>query len=126
MQIVRVIVAGMLRLTIALALAAPLLAAGDAAWSSGGAQAQGAIKDIQVTGNRRVEPETVRSYLQFSPGDAYSPGKADASIKALFGTGLFSDVKIDRQGSSLVVAVVENPVINQVAFEGNEIGRAHV
>ena len=119
MHIVRVIVAGMLRLIMALAITAPLLAVGDAAWISGGAHAQGVVKDIQVAGNRRVEPETVRSYLQFSPGDVYNPGKVDASIKALFGTGLFSDVKIDRQGASVVVTVVENPVINQVAFEGN-------
>ena len=119
MHIVRVIVAGMLRLVLALALAAPLVAIGDAAWVSGDAHAQGVVKDIQVAGNRRVEPETVRSYLQFSAGDAYNPAKVDESIKALFGTGLFSDVKIDRQGSSVVVTVVENPVINQVAFEGN-------
>ncbi len=77
------------------------------------------IREIQVTGNRRVEPETVRSYLRFSVGDAYSPGRADESIKQLFQTGLFSDVKIDRQGGTVVVSVVENPVINQVAFEGN-------
>ena len=119
MHIVRVIVAGMLRLMLALALAAPLVAIGDAAWVSGDAHAQGVVKDIQVAGNRRVEPETVRSYLQFSAGDAYNPAKVDESIKALFGTGLFSDVKIDRQGASVVVTVIENPVINQVAFEGN-------
>ena len=87
---------------------------------SGAAYAQdGRIREIQVTGNRRVEPETVRSYLQFSVGDAFSAGKADASIRALFATGLFSDVRIDRQGAAVVVAVVENPIINQVAFEGN-------
>ena len=79
----------------------------------------GRIREIQVVGNRRVEPETVRSYLRFSVGDAYEAGKADQSLRALFQTGLFADVKIDRQGSVLVVTVVENPVINQVAFEGN-------
>ena len=84
------------------------------------AQAQGAsIRAINVTGNRRVEPETVRSYLQFSVGDAYDAAKVDGSIKALFATGLFSDVRIDRSGADVIVTVVENPVINQVAFEGN-------
>lgn len=77
------------------------------------------VRDIQVSGNRRVEPETVRSYLKFSVGDSFDSSKADASIRALFGTGLFSDVRIDRQGSTVVVTVVENPVINRVAFEGN-------
>jgi outer membrane protein insertion porin family len=84
------------------------------------AQAQDArIRDIRVVGNRRVEPETVRSYLRLSVGDAYDAGKVDQSLRALFQTGLFADVKIDREGSSLVVTVVENPVINQIAFEGN-------
>ena len=86
---------------------------------AGEAHAQGAVRDIRVVGNRRVEPETVRSYLQFSVGDAYDAGKVDRSLKALFATGLFADVRIDRDGAGVVVTVVENPVINQVAFEGN-------
>ena len=87
---------------------------------SGPAHAQGAtVRAINVTGNRRVEPETVRSYLQFSVGDAYDAAKVDGSIKALFATGLFSDVRIDRSGADIIVTVVENPVINQIAFEGN-------
>jgi outer membrane protein insertion porin family len=84
------------------------------------AEAQsGAIKSIRVEGNRRVEPETVRTYLRFNVGDPYDPAKVDQSIKALFSTGLFSDVAIDREGAGVVVRLVENPVVNQVAFEGN-------
>ena len=77
------------------------------------------IRDIRVTGNRRVEPETVRSYLRFNVGDAYDPAKVDQSIKALFATSLFSDVRIDREGNGVLITVVENPIVNQVAFEGN-------
>lgn len=116
---IQIIWAGMLRLSLAVAAVVPVVAVGDAAWVSGAAVAQGVIRDIQVTGNRRVEPETVRSYLQFNTGEAYNPGKVDASLKALFATGLFADVSIEPQGSVVVVAVRENPVINQVAFEGN-------
>ncbi len=116
---ISIIVASMLRLMLALAVVSPVVALTDAAIVSGGAHAQGAIKVIEVAGNRRVEAETVRSYLQFNRGDAYSASKVDASIKALFATGLFADVKIDPQGSTVVVTVRENPVINQVAFEGN-------
>ncbi|HEX7074950.1 MAG TPA: outer membrane protein assembly factor BamA, partial [Hyphomicrobiaceae bacterium] len=83
-------------------------------------QAQGVIvREIKVTGNRRVEPETVRSYLHFTVGDPYDAGKADSSLRALFATGLFADVEIERQNSTVIVHVVENPVVNQVAFEGN-------
>ena len=84
------------------------------------AQAQGAVvRAIDVRGNRRVEPETVRSYLQFSVGDSYNSYKVDQSLKALFATGLFMDVSIDRSGSKVIISVVENPIVNRVAFEGN-------
>ena len=83
------------------------------------AAAQGAIQSIVVEGNRRVEPETVRSYLTFSSGDAYDPAEVNQSLKTLFATGLFQDVRIRRQGGTIIVIVVENPIVNQVAFEGN-------
>jgi len=83
--------------------------------------AEGAvIRDIRVVGNKRIEPETVRTYLTFTPGQRYDPYKADESFKALFGTGLFQDVRIKLEGSVVVVTVVENPIINRVAFEGNK------
>ena len=77
------------------------------------------IREIRVEGNRRVEPETVRSYLAISVGNTYDSAKVDQSLKALFATGLFRDVRIDRSGATLVVTVVENPIVNRVAFEGN-------
>jgi outer membrane protein insertion porin family len=98
---------------------APLTGAVSILFTTSPALAQGAVREIRVEGNRRVEPETVRSYLQFSVGDAYDPGKVDASLQALFATGLFQDVNIDRDGAAVVITVVENPVINTVAFEGN-------
>ena len=79
----------------------------------------GVVRSIVVQGNRRVEKETVRSYLTFSVGDQYSAFKGDQSLQALFGTGLFGDVAITKSGGTVLVVVVENPVINQVAFEGN-------
>ena len=81
--------------------------------------AQGVIQDIRVEGNKRVEPETVRSYLTFSTGDAYDPAKVDESLKALFATGLFQDVRIRREGSTIVIVLLENPIVSRVAFEGN-------
>jgi outer membrane protein insertion porin family len=102
-----------------LAALVPLTGAVSILFTTSPAFAQGAVRDIRVEGNRRVEPETVRSYLQFSVGDAYDAGKVDASLQALFATGLFQDVSIDRDGAAVVIRVVENPVINTVAFEGN-------
>ena len=77
------------------------------------------IAQIRLEGNQRVEEETVLSYLQFSRGDEFDPEKIDESIKVLFQTGLFSDVQMFQRGSTLVVKLEENPLINQVNFEGN-------
>jgi hypothetical protein len=82
------------------------------------AQAQ-VISRIVVEGNQRIEPDTVISYMQIGPGDYYDPERIDESVKALFQTGLFSDVKIFLRGTQIVVVVDENPLINQVNFEGN-------
>lgn len=77
------------------------------------------VASVDVQGNQRIEPETVRSYMVIQPGMPYSPELVDLSIKKLFDTGLFADIKMTLEGSRLVVSVVENPVINRVAFEGN-------
>ena len=108
------------RLAATLVLGAPAVVGFAASWTAAPAVAQSSvIRDISVTGNRRVEPETVRSYLKFAVGDAYDAGKVDQSIRALFATGLFADVSINRTPNGVVVTIRENPVVNQVAFEGN-------
>jgi outer membrane protein insertion porin family len=82
------------------------------------AQAQ-TIGRIIVEGNQRIEAETVLSYMQIGAGDQFDSEKIDESLKTLFQTGLFSDVRIFRRGNNLVVVVEENPMINRVNFEGN-------
>ncbi|MBO6784256.1 MAG: outer membrane protein assembly factor BamA [Alphaproteobacteria bacterium] len=77
------------------------------------------IDEIRVVGTQRIDPVTVNSYMQLKPGDPYNPAKVDESLKTLFNTGLFADVTLRREGNSLVVQVVENPIINRIAFEGN-------
>ncbi|MBF0372668.1 MAG: outer membrane protein assembly factor BamA [Alphaproteobacteria bacterium] len=84
------------------------------------AQEGGTVGRIVVEGIQRIEPETVRSYMAIREGDAYDPSKLDQSLKALFATGLFADVTLRREGADLIVRVVENPIINRIAFEGNK------
>ncbi len=86
---------------------------------AGPVQAADAIAAIEISGNRTVEPDTIRSHLRLAVGGAYDPAKADQSIKALFATGIFSDVRIERRGATVVVTVVENPVVARVSIEGN-------
>ena len=79
----------------------------------------GVLREIVVSGNQRIEPETVRSYMSLTEGDTFDSAKVDKSLKSLFATGLFADVTIHQEGDSLLVKVVENPIINRIAFEGN-------
>src|SRR5690242_9604709 len=79
----------------------------------------GTIANVRIEGIQRIEPETVRSYLLLKPGDSWDAERVDRSLKALFATGLFADVKLVREGNDLVVKAVENPIINRIAFEGN-------
>lgn len=84
------------------------------------AQQGAAITEIRVVGTKRIDPSTVNSYLQIQPGDNYDAARIDASLKSLFNTGLFADVTLRREGSTLIIQVVENPIINRIAFEGNQ------
>ena len=81
--------------------------------------ASGVITQIVVEGNQRIEADTIRSYMGFDAGTAYDAAKADAALKRLFATGLFADVTMRFENGPLIVVVVENPIINRVAFEGN-------
>ena len=74
---------------------------------------------IDVQGNRRVEAATIRSYFRPGPGGRLGAYEIDEAYKTLFGTGLFQEVNIRQAGGRIIVTVVENPVINRIAFEGN-------
>lgn len=99
-------------------VAVALLALALVLQAAGPARAQ-TITEVVVEGTQRIDPATVRSYLLIRPGDEVDADKLDRSMKALFATGLFADVAIDRQGSRLVAKVVENPIVNRIQFEGN-------
>lgn len=87
--------------------------------SSAPVRSGGTIAAIKVEGNQRIETGTVLSYMLVQPGDPFDPDRLDRSLKTLYATGLFQDVRLDRDGDTLVVHVVENPLVNRVAFEGN-------
>jgi len=78
------------------------------------------IRAIRIEGTQRIEPQTVRSYMQLDAGDPFSADLIDRALKNLFATGLFADVAFRREGDTLIVQVVENPIINRLAFEGND------
>jgi outer membrane protein insertion porin family len=102
-----------------LALVGDVLSQAQAQESTTSADQSGVIQDIRVEGNQRIEAATVRSYMTVAPGEPFDPVALDQSLKNLFATGLFDDVSIRREGDDVVVSLVENPIINRIAFEGN-------
>ena len=77
------------------------------------------VRGIDVVGNQRIEADTIRSYMLLQPGDAFDADRLDRSLRTLFATGLFRDVRVARQGDRIRVTVAENPIVNRIAFEGN-------
>ena len=75
---------------------------------------------ISVAGNRHTDAAMIRSYFHAAPGRPLDAAALDAALKSLYASGLFADVKMTRDGGRVLVAVVENPTIQQIAFEGNK------
>ena len=83
------------------------------------AQAQNTIREIRINGAQRVEPATVLTYLGVRVGQEASSETLNQALKNLYGTGLFADVAMKQDRGVLFVDVIENPIVNQIAFEGN-------
>lgn len=77
------------------------------------------VNNIVVRGNSRVDAATVRGNITIQPGENFDSSDIDDSVRRLFQTGLFSDIRIAQQGNTLVVEVSENQIVNQVVFNGN-------
>jgi outer membrane protein insertion porin family len=77
------------------------------------------IQRVDVRGAQRAGQEAVRSNITIRPGVSFSNADIDESVKRLYATGYFSDVKISVSGSTLVVTVNESQLVNQVVFNGN-------
>ena len=78
------------------------------------------VQDIRVEGLQRVEPGTVFASMPLRVGDDYNDDKGAAAIRALFGLGLFKDVRLEAVGGVLVVVVEERPTIADVDFVGSK------
>lgn len=78
------------------------------------------LRAIDVEGNRRVETPTIMSYIDVKVGENVTEARVEEILKNLFATGLFADVVVELHGATLVIKVVENKIINRIAYEGNE------
>ncbi len=99
---------------------APDVQPGQIAPAQAAANETGVVNRILVEGNQRIDQTTVLSYLPIQPGDTIDPVILDVAIRTLTRTQLFADVQIGLEADGdLIVNIVENPIINQVVFEGN-------
>ena len=78
------------------------------------------VDDIQVQGLNRISPGTVFNYLTVTVGDTVDDQKSRDAVRALFKTGFFRDVRLERSGDILVVIVEERESIADITFEGNK------
>ena len=78
------------------------------------------VSDIRIDGLQRISAGTVFTYLPIERGDTIDQGRAGEAIRALYKTGFFEDIRLDRQGDILVVTLVERPAINKLTFTGNK------
>ncbi|MEM7506010.1 MAG: outer membrane protein assembly factor BamA [Pseudomonadota bacterium] len=87
---------------------------------SGNAAAQQAREQsVIVRGNQRIEVETILSFMQLQQNQTVTAEDLNIAVRRLFDTGLFRDVEIIPGENALIVQVVENPSVNEIAFEGN-------
>ncbi|MFK7866425.1 MAG: outer membrane protein assembly factor BamA [Alphaproteobacteria bacterium] len=78
------------------------------------------LRRVVIEGAQRIEPASVNSHLGLVAGDVINDLVINEALKRLFATGLFMDVTIEQRGDILVVKIQENPIINRIAFEGND------
>ena len=78
------------------------------------------VSDIRIDGLQRIGAGTVFTYLPVERGDTIDQTRAAEALRALYKTGFFEDVKLDHQGSILVITVVERPAINKLTLAGNK------
>ena len=77
------------------------------------------IEEIEITGNQRIDVETVISYADISINDEYSDDIGNEILKSLFKTELFSNIEIKYSNNKLIISIIENPTINLIKFKGN-------
>ncbi len=79
------------------------------------------ISDIRVEGIQRTEPGIVFSHLPFRVGDDYTPEKGTRAIRMLYRSGLFKDVNLTQDGSTVVVSLVERPAVATITTHGIKV-----
>ncbi|MCB1857099.1 MAG: outer membrane protein assembly factor BamA [Gammaproteobacteria bacterium] len=78
------------------------------------------VRDIKVEGLQRISAGTVFTYLPVRIGQTIGPEETPEIIRALYKTGFFQDIRLDREDDVLVVFVSERPAIAKIDISGNK------
>jgi outer membrane protein insertion porin family len=78
------------------------------------------VSDIRVEGLQRISPGTVFNFLPVQVGDQFTQYESERTIRALYKSGYFKTVRLERDGDVLVIVVTERPAIADIKIQGNE------
>ena len=76
------------------------------------------VNKIKIEGNVRISSETINIFSQVSIGDDLGLIEIDSILKKIYSSGFFEDVKINFQDNLLTIKVVENPIIQNITYDG--------
>ncbi len=76
------------------------------------------IQEILIKGNDRISKETILIFASISKEDTVSTNEINSILKNLYETNYFKDVKISIEDKKLVIFVEENPIIENINFNG--------
>ena len=79
------------------------------------------VNEVRISGTQRINPSTVAAYAAIEVGDSVDSLTLNDALRRLYATNLFSDVTINLDGEAVIISVEENPIINRIAIEGNDV-----
>ena len=81
------------------------------------------VKKVKIQGNERISPETIMVFGDIIVGKNYEIPDVNSLIKKLYNTSFFSDISAEIKNNVLTIVVKENPVINEIEFQGEKASK---
>ena len=78
------------------------------------------ISDIRIVGLQRVSTGSIFNVIPITVGDKIDLRKSSEITRSLFSTEQFDDIKIAKDGNTLIISVVERPSISIIEISGNK------
>ena len=76
------------------------------------------VEKIEIVGNKRISAETIKMFSQVKIGMNYEEKEINNILKLLYETNFFKDIKVSLNNKNLIIIVDENPIIENITFNG--------